>query len=78
MQYWSETMSPYTIIIIRVILTFSAALFVMRALQATQIEKLFKPNSASQINTLIFVLSIVLGAAVANVIVDMISSFFLY
>lgn len=79
MMYWSDCMlmviiEANTFLIVRIILFFVATMFIFNALQAINLEKIFKKNSTDKIRFLYMVMAIILG----HLFVDAIISLFEY
>ncbi|QWB99675.1 DUF1146 family protein [Mycoplasmatota bacterium] len=61
--------SPF--LISRIILFFVATMFIFKALQAIDLSKIFKKNSADNIRFLFMVVSIILGHLFVDAIVSL-------
>lgn len=63
--------SPSVFLISRIILFFIATLFIFRALQALDLNKLFKRNTGDQIRFIYMVVSVILGYLFVDAIVSL-------
>jgi len=63
--------SPSVFFISRIILFFIATMFIFKALQALDYEKIFKQNSGDQIRFLFMVFSIILGYLFVDAIISL-------
>jgi uncharacterized membrane protein YwzB len=63
--------SPSVFLISRIILFFIATLFIFKALQALDLNKLFKRNTGDQIRFIFMVVSVILGYLFVDAIVSL-------
>lgn len=63
--------SPSVFLVSRIILFFIATMFIFRAIQAIEINKIFKRNSGDQIRFLYMVISVILGYLFVDAIVSL-------
>jgi uncharacterized membrane protein YwzB len=63
--------SPSVFLISRIILFFVATLFIFKALQALDLNKLFKRNTGDQIRFIFMVVSVILGYLFVDAIVSL-------
>ncbi|MFO7969560.1 MAG: DUF1146 family protein [Bacillota bacterium] len=69
-----QIINENSFLIVRIILFFVATLFIFKSLQAINLSKIFKKNSADNIRFLFMVVAIILG----HLFVDAIISLFEY
>jgi uncharacterized membrane protein YwzB len=63
--------SPSVFLVSRIILFFIATLFIFKALQALDLNKLFKRNTGDQIRFIFMVVSVILGYLFVDAIVSL-------
>ncbi|MDT8337147.1 MAG: DUF1146 family protein [Candidatus Izemoplasmatales bacterium] len=63
--------SPSVFFISRIILFFVATMFIFKAMQAVDIARIFRKNSADQIRFLFMVISVILGYLFVDAIVSL-------
>lgn len=63
--------SPSVFFISRIILFFVATMFIFKAMQAIDIGRIFRKNSADQIRFLFMVISVILGYLFVDAIVSL-------
>ena len=67
--------SPAVFFISRIILFFIATMFIFKAMQALDINKLFLRNSGDQIRFLFMVIAVILGFLFVDAIVSLFENF---
>ncbi len=63
--------SPSVFYVSRIILFFVATMFIFKAMQSLDYEKIFKRNSGDQIRFLFMVISIILGYLFVDAIISL-------